>query len=176
MSDSEYSDQEDFSVERQPEPEPKKKESKKQSRTPAQKRALEQARLSRALKAQRRRESQNQPESSIYYLVATGLLSAGALGAYYYVKQQEKLRELQVPSNPEPVPVPRPVIQRVVQPISEIKSVIDQTIQDALKKYTPEPPAPVPEPEPPAVIEPPAEPEPVMDSRMAEFLQGARQI
>ena len=90
MSDSEYeSELESLTAER---PVEQEKKSTKQKRTPAQKRALEKARLARVLKAERKRikELRDSESSSLYYLLGLGACSAAALAYYSYEKQFKK--------------------------------------------------------------------------------------
>ena len=146
MSDNE---EQEFTVE--------KKISTKQARTPAQLEALRQARLTRSLKAKIRRET---PESiNLMPLVGMVALSGIGLSVYYYMNRQQNVPEL-----PINLPQPIPVLVNTPKPITPIVNVITQTIKKQIEKII------VPEP----IVVPEPVPEPVVDTRMGDFMKDAR--
>lgn len=170
------SDIEEFTVERQTEP-----VKKKQKRTPAQLEALKRARLARSIKAQQRRQSYEEtyyeePSVNLTYFLGVGLLSLGGLAGYYYLKSQEKQKNSQEnlkPQEPVVIEKTKPVIQRIVQPISEIKDKIQDMVKEELEKMKPTEPEPIPEQEPEPVLEPEQPKEP---TAMEKFLTGAKTL
>lgn len=196
MSDQEYnSEPETFSVERQPEKKTRET-SVKQKRTPAQLEALRQARLTRSLKAKQRRDAQQHQEEPINltYLAGMALLSAGALGAYYYVKQQPNAKEspinltpkkthpMNIPSTPAPTPVvvpetpKRQVVQRIINPVKKVSKQVEELVAKEIEKIKAAMPAPTPAPEPTPTPTPTPVPEPVVNTKLNDFLKGAREL
>lgn len=141
----------------------KSKKKSKQTRTPAQLRGLEKARLARSVKASKKQDSMG----SLTYLAGSAVIFAGGLGGYYYWKRQQSAVVSPTKSvvKPKATPVPvAPIIQNIITPLEELKEMVIKTVKETMKKETPtESPIVitpvVAEPEP----EPVAEPEPVLD-------------
>lgn len=136
----------------------------KKTITPAQKKALEKARLAKAMKKHQKMNSGSSTSSTVAYLSGLILLSAGVWGAYYYTKSQEKQKSLQtkLKEAEKKAEEPKTIIKKVIQPLDDVKTNISDWIQEALSNQLPdlekkiieqvkpvEPePEPTPEPEP----------------------------
>lgn len=154
MSDSEYDSSaeiENIEAEVLQVEKPSKKKKVVQPRTKAQLKALEQARIARKVKKLKKDQ-----DSSLHYLIGTAVLSSAGLALYYYLKQDTKPLKSQNKSVPQ-----RPIIQKIVQPVSELQKLVEDTVSQKITDLIPQK----------QEIQTVAEPAEVVDEQLEEPLE-----